>query len=97
MFRRENGLKTFLGAGPRVGDRLAGLRSQVEEVGRSRSSSLVVIILLKVTGVMRGNIGAVLNRGNNLSELQDRFCSCRNMKKNFQIDRCQVGAAEHFK
>ena len=56
-----------------------------------------MIILLKVTGVMRGNIGAVLNRGNNLSELQDRFCSCRNMKKNFQIDRCQVGAAEHFK
>ena len=30
---------------------------------------------------MRGNIGAVLNRGNNLSELQDRFCFCRNMKK----------------
>ena len=44
-------------------------------------SSLAVIILFKVTGVMRGNIGAVLNRGNNLSELQDRFCSCRNMKK----------------
>ena len=80
MFRRENSLKAFLGAGPRVGDRLAGLRSQVEEVGRNRSS-LAVIILFKVTGVMRGNIGAVLNRGNNLSELQDRFCSCRNMKK----------------
>ena len=80
MFRRENSLKAFRGAGPRVGDRLAGLRSQVEEVGRNRSS-LAVIILLKVTGVMRGNIGAVLNRGNNLSELQDRFCSCRNMKK----------------
>lgn len=46
----------FFLQGPRVGDRLAGLRSQVEEV----------------TGVMRGNIGAVLNRGNNLSELQDR-------------------------
>ena len=79
MFRRENSLKAFLGAGPRVGDRLAGLRSQVEEVGRNRSSFLAVIILFKVTGVMRGNIGAVLNRGNNLSELQDRFCSCRNM------------------
>merc|ERR1712156_564459 len=46
----------FFLQGPRVGDRLAGLRSQVEEV----------------TGVMKGNIGAVLNRGNNLSDLQDR-------------------------
>ena len=53
----------------------------MEEVGRNWSISLAVIILLKVAGVMRGNIGAVLNRGNNLSELQDRFCFCRNMKK----------------
>ena len=34
------------------------------------------IFLFKVTGVMRGNIGAVLDRGNNLSDLQDR-CSTR--------------------
>jgi len=46
----------FFLQGPRLGDRLAGLRSQVEEV----------------TGVMRSNIGAVLDRGNNLSDLQDR-------------------------
>merc|ERR1712210_52555 len=46
----------FFLQGPRLGDRLAGLRSQVEEV----------------TGVMRSNIGAVLDRGNNLTDLQDR-------------------------
>ena len=95
MFQRENSLKAFLGAGPRVGDRLEGLRSQVEEVGRSRLSSLAVIILLKVTGVMRGNIGAVLNRGNNLSELQDRFYSCRNMKKSLHpISKLIVARSE---
>ena len=33
----------------------------------------MTLINLKVTGVMRSNIGAVLDRGNNLSDLQDRF------------------------
>ena len=59
----------------------AGRSAEPSGGGGAESTFLAVIILLKVTGVMRGNIGAVLNRGNNLSELQDRFCSCRNMKK----------------
>ena len=96
MFRRENSLKAFLGAGPRVGDRLAGLRSQVEEVGRNRSSFLAVMILFKVTGVMRGNIGAVLNRGNNLSDLQDRFSSCRKMAMNRPISNLFVARSERL-
>ena len=96
MFRRENSLKAFRGAGPRVGDRLAGLRSQVEEVGQNRSLSLAVIILFKVTGVMRGNIGAVLNRGNNLSDLQDRFYFCRNMKMNRPISKLFVARSERL-
>ena len=59
-------------------------------------SSLAVIILFKVTGVMRGNIGAVLNRGNNLSDLQDRFSSCRNMVMNRPISKLIVARSERL-
>ena len=68
-----------------------------EPSGGGEETSLAVKILFKVTGVMRGNIGAVLNRGNNLSELQDRFCSCRNMKKSLHpISKLIVARSERL-